>query len=91
MDRQTLAGFIPLAAVCIALADYLFDHTQPRWQSPWFWVSLVTMIALLVCVQALRFLKSPKKPPSKPDYSATSIVRRSFPTDSDERHREGKP
>jgi len=40
---------------------------------------------LLGLVQALRFLKSPAKPPSKPDYSATSIVRRSLPTD------EGKP
>ena len=85
MDRQTLAGLVPLAAVCIALAEYLLDHTEPRWQSPWFWVSLVAMLALLGLVQALRFLKSPKKPPSKPDYSATSIVRRSFPTD------EGKP
>ncbi|MGB8265009.1 MAG: hypothetical protein WCE44_01670 [Candidatus Velthaea sp.] len=85
MARQTLAGIIPLAAVCIALADYLFDHTQPRWQSPWFWISLVAMFALLGLVQALRFLKSPAKPPSKPDYSATSIVRRPLPPD------EGQP
>jgi len=85
MDRQTLAGIIPLAAICIALADYLFDPIRPRWQSPWFWVSLVSMIVLLGLVQVLRFLKSPAKPPSKPDYSATSIVRRSLPTD------EGKP
>jgi hypothetical protein len=85
MDRQTLAGLVPLAAVCIALADYLFDHIEPRWQSPWFWLSLVAMLALLGLVQALRFLKPSKKPPSKPDYSATSIVRRSFPTD------DGKP
>jgi hypothetical protein len=85
MDRQTLAGLVPLAAVCIALAEYLLDHTEPRWQSPWFWASMLSMVALLIFVQALRFLKSPKRPPSKPDYSATSIVRRSYPTD------EGKP
>jgi len=37
IDRQTLASIIPLTAVTIALAEFLFDHTQPRWR-PWFWM-----------------------------------------------------
>lgn len=82
MDRQTLVSLIPLAAIAIALAEFLLDHTQPRWQSPSFWISLVTTVALLIAVQVLRFaVKSPRTPPSKPDYSATSIVRRSTKID----------
>jgi hypothetical protein len=76
LDRQTLAGLIPLVAVCIALAEYVFDHTEPRWISPWFWVSLITTVGLLIVVQVLRFMKSSPAAPSKPDYSATSIIRR---------------
>jgi hypothetical protein len=75
-DRQTLAGLVPLVAVCIALAEYLLDHTEPRWMSPWFWAGLITTVALLVLVQVLRFMKSSSAPPSKPDYSATSVMRR---------------
>jgi hypothetical protein len=75
-DRQTLAGLIPLAAVCIALAEYLLDHTQPRWMSPWFWAALVATVGLLVFVQVLRCMKSSPAAPSKPDFSASSIVRR---------------
>ncbi len=74
--RQTLAGLIPLTAVCIALAEYLLDHTEPRWTSPWFWAGLAVTVALLVLVQVLRFVKSSPAVPSKPDYSATSIIRR---------------
>jgi hypothetical protein len=80
-DRQTLAGLIPLAAVCIALAEYLLDHTEPRWLSPWFWISLIATVGLLAVVQVLRFMKSSPKRPSKPDYSATSIIRRASARD----------
>lgn len=76
IDRQALAGLIPLVAVAIALAEYLFDHTQPRWTSPWFWVALGATVGLLVFVQALRFMKSSRAVPSKPDFSASSIIRR---------------
>jgi chromate transport protein ChrA len=75
-DRQTLAGIIPLAAVCIALAEYLLDRTEPRWTSPWFWAALIVTVGLLVLVQVLRFVKSSSRGPSKPDYSATAIIRR---------------
>jgi hypothetical protein len=75
-DRQTIAALVPLVAICIALAEYLLDHTEPRWMSPWFWAGLITTIALLVLVQVLRFMKSSPAPPSKPDYSATSMIRR---------------
>ncbi|GAC1407205.1 MAG: hypothetical protein NVSMB64_13820 [Candidatus Velthaea sp.] len=81
MDRQTLAAVVPLAAVCIALAEFLFDHTQPRWASAWFWAGLIATVALLGLVQVLRFMKSSSAPPSKPDYSATSIIRRKSPLD----------
>jgi hypothetical protein len=75
-DRQTLAGLVPLAAVCIALAEYLLDHTEPRWSSPWFWAALIVTVALLGLVQVLRFMKSSPPPPSKPDFSAAAIIRR---------------
>jgi hypothetical protein len=81
LDRQTLASLIPLTAVTIALAEYLFDHTQPRWAGPWFWLGLGATVGLLIVVQILRFGKSKPVPPAKPDYSATSIVRRSNPFD----------
>jgi len=81
MDRQSLAGIIPLAAICIALAEFLFDKTQPRWTSPTFWLALLATIGMLVLVQVLRFMKTSPKLPSKPDYSATSIIRRRLPTD----------
>lgn len=72
-----VAGIVPLAAVCITLAEFLLDKTQPRWASPWFWIALATTTALLVLVNVLRYVKSSPKRPSKPDYSAASIVRRS--------------
>ena len=81
IDRQALASIIPLTAVTIALAEFLFDHTQPRWTSPWFWAGLVVTAGLLVVVQILRFGKSKPAPLAKPDYSATSIVRRNDPVD----------
>jgi phosphoglycerol transferase MdoB-like AlkP superfamily enzyme len=84
-DRQTLAGLIPLVAICIALAEYVFDHSEPRWTSPWFWAALVATVALLLFVQVLRFMKSSPPASSKPDYSATSMIRRRMPFD------EGKP
>jgi hypothetical protein len=81
IDRQTLASLIPLIAITIALAEFLFDHTQPRWAGPWFWVGLISTVALLIVVQILRFGKSKPTPPAKPDYSATSIMRRNDPFD----------
>jgi hypothetical protein len=74
IDRQTLASVIPLTAVTIALAEFLFDHTQPRWAGPWFWLGLAATVGLLVGVQILRFGKSKPVPPAKPDYSATTLV-----------------
>jgi hypothetical protein len=71
-----LASLIPLTAICIALAEFLFDHTQPRWAGPWFWAGLIATVVLLIVVQILRFGKSKPVPPAKPDYSATSIMRR---------------
>jgi hypothetical protein len=44
-------------------------------------VSLVVTVGLLIGVQVLRFGKSKPLPPAKPDYSATSIIRRSDPLD----------
>jgi hypothetical protein len=82
MDRQSLAGLIPLAAICIALAEYLWDKTEPRYTSPTFWLALFATIGMLVLVQVLRFGgKSSRKPPSKPDYSARAIIRRTNPID----------
>jgi hypothetical protein len=81
IDRQLLASMIPLTAVCIALAEFLFDHTQPRWAGPWFWIGLIATVVLLIVVQILRFGKSKPVPPAKPDYSATSIIRRKEPLD----------
>jgi len=76
MDRQTLANVVPLAAVVIALAEYLLDHTYPRYASPWFWIALVATISLLVLVQVLRLYRGAQATAAKPDYSATSVIRR---------------
>jgi hypothetical protein len=77
-DRKMLATLIPLVAITIALAEFLYDHTEPRWHSPTFWAGLIATVGLLVLVQAMRFSgKSNARPASKPDYSATSIIRRS--------------
>ncbi len=72
---------IPLAAVCIALAEFLLDHTLPRYQSPWFWISLTSTVALLVLVQVLRFMKSSPAKLSKPDISASTIIRQKTNSD----------
>ncbi len=82
IDRQTLANIIPLAAVAIALAEYSLDHTQPRTGSPTFWLALVATVALLVFVQVLRFGGTRKPPAAKPDYSATTIIRRRTNSDA---------
>jgi hypothetical protein len=76
IDRQTLANVVPLAAVVIALAEYLLDHTVPRYASPWFWLALCTTVGLLLLVQVLRFGGARKVRPAKPDYSATTLIRR---------------
>lgn len=65
-ERQTLANIIPLAAVAIALAEYLLDHTTPRYAGPWFWLALVATVGLLVYVQVLRFGGARKPPAAKP-------------------------
>jgi len=76
IDRQTLGNLVPLAAVVIALAEYLLDHTYPRYASPWFWLALVATVGLLVLVQVLRFTGARKPDTAKPDYSATTLIRR---------------
>ena len=83
LDRQTLGNLVPLAAVVIALAEYLFDHTTPRYAGPWFWISLGTTVGLLILVQVLRFTRARRAPAAKPDYSATTLIRRR--SDSDDR------
>jgi hypothetical protein len=75
-DRQTLVNAIPLIAIAIALSEYLFDHTVPRYAGPWFWVALIATVGLLVLVQVLRFTGARQPPAAKPDYSATSVMRR---------------
>jgi hypothetical protein len=76
MDRQTLGNIVPLAAVVIALAEYLLDHTTPRYAGPWFWIALVATVGLLVLVQVLRFSGARRATTAKPDYSATTLIRR---------------
>ena len=83
MDRQTLGNIVPLAAVAIALAEYLFDHTSPRYAGPWFWIALTATVGLLVLVQVLRFSGARPSKAAKPDYSATSLIRRR--SDSDDK------
>ena len=83
LDRQTLGNLVPLAAVVIALAEYLFDHTTPRYAGPWFWISLGTTVGLLILVQVLRFTRARRATAAKPDYSATTLIRRR--SDSDDR------
>jgi len=83
MDRQTLGNVVPLAAVVVALAEYLFDHTSPRYASPWFWLALGTTVGLLILVQVLRFTGASKISSAKPDYSATTLIRSR--TDPDDR------
>ena len=75
-DRQTLVNAIPLVAIVIALSEYLFDHTSPRYAGPWFWVALIATVGLLVLVQVLRFGGARKPSTAKPDYSATTLIRR---------------
>ncbi|HTW84711.1 MAG TPA: hypothetical protein VMD91_11630 [Candidatus Sulfotelmatobacter sp.] len=83
IDRQTLANLVPLVAVVVALAEYLLDHTVPRYTSPWFWIALVVTVGLLVLVNVLRFTGARRTPTAKPDYSATTLIRRR--TDTDDR------
>lgn len=82
IDRQTIANVVPLAAVLIALAEYLFDHTVPRYTSAWFWLALVATVGLLLLVQILRFGGARKARTAKPDYSASAVIRRR--TDSED-------
>jgi hypothetical protein len=82
VTRQTIANVVPLAAVLIALAEYVLDHTTPRYLSPWFWLALCATVGLLVAVQVLRFGGARKVRTAKPDYSATTLIRRR--TDSEE-------
>ena len=75
-QRQSIAGVIPLAAVVIALAEYLFDHTSPRYTSVTFWLAMAAITGMLIGLQVLRFGGAHKPPVTKPDYSASSIIRR---------------
>jgi hypothetical protein len=82
IDRQTVANIVPLAAVLIALSEYLLDHTVPRYASPWFWLALVATVGLLILVQILRFGGTRKTRTANPDYSASAVIRRR--TDSED-------
>jgi|GEM_PF-1531886 len=62
IDKNFWGSVIPLIAIAITLAEFLYDHTQPRWHSPWFWAGLLATVGLLVAVQVLRRM-TPKKPP----------------------------
>jgi hypothetical protein len=81
LTRQTLGNIVPLAAVVIALAEYLLDHTTPRYASPWFWIALIATVGLLVMVQVLRFTGARPTGTAKPDYSATTLMRRRADSD----------
>ncbi|MEA2718543.1 MAG: hypothetical protein QOJ39_407, partial [Candidatus Eremiobacteraeota bacterium] len=83
IDRQTLWNVVTLAEVVIALSEYLLELTFPRYASPWFWIALIATVGLLVLVQVLRFTGARKLTTAKPDYSATTIIRRR--TDTDDR------
>lgn len=76
MDRQTIANLVPLVAVVIALAEYLFDHTTPRYAGPWFWIALVVTVGMLVLLQVFRLTGASKRTTAKPDYSAAAVLRR---------------
>jgi hypothetical protein len=77
IDRQSIGNIVPLAAVAVALAEYLLDHTTPRYASPWFWLALCATVGMLVLVNVLRMAPPrSRKPPAKPDFSATTLVRR---------------
>ena len=76
IDRQTLANLVPLLAVAIALAEYRFDRTVPRYLSPTFWAALLAIVALLVTIRIVRFGGSRTRPTAKPDYSARTVMRR---------------
>ncbi|MEA2666536.1 MAG: hypothetical protein QOI11_3480 [Candidatus Eremiobacteraeota bacterium] len=69
----------------IALAEYLFDHTQPRYAGPTFWLALIATVALLILVQVLRWGGASKAPVAKPDYSATTLIKRRGDIDTDDR------
>jgi len=62
IDKNFWGSVIPLIAIAITLAEFLYDHTQPRWHSAWFWAGLLATVGLLVAVQVLRRM-TPKKPP----------------------------
>ena len=84
IDRQTLVNLVPLLAVVICLAEYLLDHHEPRYTSPTFWIALIATIGLLIGVQALRFGAGRPTRPAKPDYSATTLIRRRAAGDDDD-------
>lgn len=69
----------------IALAEYLFDHTQPRYAGPTFWLALIATVGLLILVQVLRWGGASKPPVAKPDYSATTLIKRRGDIDTDDR------
>ena len=76
IDRQTLGNLVPLAAVVIALAEYLLDHTVPRYSEPVVLDRAGRDVGLLVMVQVLRFTGARRPSAAKPDYSATTLIRR---------------
>jgi len=85
IDRQTLANLVPLVAILIFLSEYFFDHHANRFTSPTFWLATVAILALLMGIQVLRLSTGRRKSMAKPDYSATTLIRRRAAGDEDDR------
>jgi hypothetical protein len=50
-----------------------------------FWIALIATVGLLVLVQVLRWGGASKPPTAKPDYSATTLIKRRSDIDTDDR------
>ena len=85
IDRQTLANLVPLIAVLISGSEYFFDHHEPRYTSVTFWIAMIAVVGLLVGVQLLRMSTGRPARMAKPDYSATTLIRRRAAGDDDDR------
>ena len=54
MIRADFRSIIPLAAIAVFLAEYLLDKTEPRYESPWWWLSMIVLLAAILGSQLLR-------------------------------------
>jgi hypothetical protein len=85
LDRQTLANLIPLVAVLVSGSEYFFDHHEPRYTSPTFWLAMIVVVGMLIGLQLLRMSTGRPARMAKPDYSATTLIRRRAAGDEDDR------